>query len=90
MATADQSLALTAAITALTNAITGFAAPAAPATRTPIHNIFASNDAFDVSTKAGMEALSIVSKPLDQKWDGSTSTFPEFLVNLRLRAIKGK
>lgn len=91
MAAPDQTLALTNAITALTNAIATIGPPpAAAAARTPIHDIFASNDAFDLSTKAGMEALTAISKPLNQAWDGSTIGFPEFLVNLQLQFIKGK
>ena len=85
-----QAAALTAAIQALTNAVGTIVAPAAPAAHVPIRDIFASTNAFDVSTKAGMEALSSISKPLTEPWDGSTAIFPEFLVNLQLRANKGK
>ena len=31
-----------------------------------------------------------MSKPLPQTWDGNTASFPTFIINLRLRAIKAK
>ena len=79
MAAPDQTLVLTNAIATIAPI------PAAvAAAHTPIHDIFALNDAFDVSTKAGMEALTTISKPLNKKWDGTTGNFPKFLVNLQL------
>ena len=70
MATGAQIQALTDALTAFTTAI-GTLAPSAsggapaPAAHVPIHDLTTSADAFDLYTRAGLDALKEISKPLD-------------------------
>ena len=88
------SVTSAAQLTALTNAIQTLVAaigvlPTATATtRTPIHDLYSSTVAFDLSTRAGVEALKEMSAPLDTTWDGTVSDFPGFTIALRLRAIQ--
>ena len=96
MATGAQIEALTNALSAFTTAInnigsaggTGTGAAAA-STHVPIHDLYSSTDAFDLTTRAGLDAMKEISKPLDCVWDGSSSQFPAFIVALRLRADEG-
>ena len=71
---------LTAAITALVSSRT----PAIPVT-----DHYASNDPFDLTTRAGDRAFEDISKPLDTIWDGTAQTFPSFSSNLAQRANNG-
>ena len=83
---ADQ-LALTQAITALTNAIAFLQPPPQPAA---VYDPFASDVPFNLSTRLGSQAYSDISSPLDEVWDGSVNTFPSFMVALTIRAKEGK
>ena len=97
MATGAQIEALTQALTNFTTAIAALAPPAggggAPpppaAAHVPIHDLYLSPNAFDLSTRAGLDALKEISKPLDCIWDGTGQTFPAFLVAIKLRANEG-
>ena len=57
---------------------------------TPIHDLFASGQPLNLGGRLGMEAFHEISKALPQTWDGDTGSFPSFVINLRLRAIKSK
>ena len=61
-----------------------------PAPHQPVHDLFLSTQPFDLSSRSGMQAFEDVSKPLIDKWDGDVSTFPTFIINLKLRANKGR
>ena len=82
--------ALAAAIIALTNVLQTIRAPPAPIAPKPVFDPFDSNDPFDLSTRAGSTAYTTISAPLDEIWDGHVSTFPSFIVALRLRGEEGK
>ena len=56
----------------------------------PVHDLFSSMQPFDLSTRSGMQAFEDISKPLSDKWDGNISTFPTFIINLKLRSNKGR
>ena len=90
---AAQAITLTNAITALTAAITALPphppAPPPPAAHVPIVDIFDSNLPFDLSTRSGHDAMTHISKALDEICDGTVDKFPLFLIELRLRANEG-
>ena len=71
---------LMAAITALVSSRT----PAIPVT-----DHYASNDPFDLTTRAGDRAFEEISKPLDTLWDGTAQNFPSFISNIARRANYG-
>ena len=73
---------LTAAIALLVNAINAMPRAAPPPPR--VFDPFASSDAFDLSSRSGAAAYATVSAPLDDIWDGDTSTFPSFVLSLRI------
>jgi len=79
---------LTAAIALLVQAINGMPRAAAPPPQ--VFDPFASDAAFDLSTRSGSTAYATISAPLDEIWNGDTSTFPSFVVSLRIRAKEGK
>ena len=81
--TAQSNAALAAAIQALAAAVANINPPP-----TPIHDLFSSGNALNLSTRSGMEAYEKMAKPLSQIWDGTPSSFPTFVINLRLRANK--
>lgn len=62
------------------------AAPPPPRVFDPL----ASADAFDLSAHSGFLAYANISAMLDNIFDGDTSTFPSFVVSLRIRAKEGK
>lgn len=78
---------LAAAIALLVQAINGM--PRAPAPPPQVFDPFASSDAFDLSSRSGAAAYATASAPLDDIWDGDTSTFPSFVISLRIRAREG-
>ena len=49
----------------------------------PVTDHYASNDPFNLTTRAG------ISKPLDTLWDGTAQKFPSFSSNLARRANNG-
>lgn len=79
---------LAAAIALLVQAINGMPRAAAPPPQ--VFDPFASNAAFDLSSRSGSSAYATISAPLDDIWNGDTSTFPSFVVSLRIRAKEGK
>ena len=81
------NVALAAAITALTNAI----ALIRPPPPTPaVFDSFTADQPFNLNTRLGSQAYSDLAAPLDNVWNGEVSTFPTFIVDLTLRAKKGK
>ena len=80
-------VALTQAITALTNAISFLQPPPEPAA---VYDTFAPDVPFNLSTRLGSQAYSDISSPLDEVWDGSVNTFPSFIVALTIRAKESK
>jgi hypothetical protein len=79
----DQLAALTGVLTALQNQQNQ---PRAPMVQDP----FSSSDAFDLSSRAGESAFKQAGAPLDTIWDGTTATFPSFIVALRIRAAEAR
>lgn len=79
---------LAAAIGLLVTAIQGMPRAAPPPRQ--VFDPFASDDAFDLSSRSGSSAYATVSSPLDTVWNGDTATFPSFVVALRIRAKEGK
>ena len=62
-----------------------------PATApTKVHDLFATNDLFDLDTRFGSSAYTTISSPLDQLWGGAVESFPSFLFAVRIRAKQGK
>lgn len=80
--------ALANAMNALASAISAFQPSAT--TTPPVTNLYATNDAFDLSTRTGLNAFNAISQPLDEKWDGTTENFVSFLISLQVRAREGK
>ena len=87
MAAETNMLAMTAAITALTNMIATIRAPARPP---PVHDPVQSDVPFDLSTRAASQAYTELCSPLDDEWNGHVETFPSFIVSLQERAAEGK
>ena len=79
---------LAAAIALIVVAINGMPRAAPPPPR--VFDPFASTDPFDLSSRSGSMAYATISAPLDNIWNGDTSTFPSFVVSLRIRAKEGK
>ena len=75
------------AIQALVTAI-GLLRPPPP--RTSVFDPFAHDIPFDLATRSGSQAYNDASAPLDEEWNGDVSTFPSFVVALRLRASEAK
>ena len=71
---------LTAEITALVSSRTPLI---------PVTDHYASDDPFDLTTRAGNRAFEDISKPLDTIWDGTVQAFPYFSSNLARRANYG-
>ena len=89
MASPDQALQLTNAINALATAIAGFTAPPpapAAAAKPPVHHLFSSTAAFDLSTRSGENAFKQMCEPLSHRWDGSPNYFSLFIAALELRS----
>ena len=68
---------LAAAIALLVQAINDMPRAAAPSPK--VFDPFASNAAFDLSSRSGSSAYATISAPLDDIWNGDTSTFPSFV-----------
>ena len=83
------STALANALQALATAINAFPSNS-QANSAPVLDPFASNDPFDLSTRSGATAYEKVSSPLDVLWNGAVSSFPSFVVSLRIRAREAK
>ena len=81
--TQTNNAALANAIQALTTVIASMQAQSS----TPaIYDPFAHDQPFNVAARAGAQAYTDASAPLDTVWDGDISTFPSFVVALRIRA----
>jgi len=78
---------LAPAIELLFAAINGM--PKAAPTSAQVFDPFVSSNTFDLSSRSSAAAYASVSAPLDDIWDGDTSTFPSFVVSLRIRAREG-
>ena len=78
---------LAAAITALTNAIALIQAPARSA---PVFDPFIEDQLFNLASRAGDQAYTSISAALKDEdvWDGNVTTFPSFVVALRLAQKK--
>ena len=87
MAADTNMLAMTAAITALTNMIAMIRSPARPP---PVHNSVQSDVSFDVSTRVASQAYTEICSLLDDEWDRHVETLPSFIVFLQERAAEGK
>ena len=87
MADSVNMIAMTAAITALTNMIATIRAPARPP---PVHDPVQEDIPFDLSTRAASQAYTEICAPLKDEWDGHVETFPSFIVSLQDRAAEGK
>ena len=55
----------------------------------PVSDHYASNDPFDLTTRAGDHAFEDISELLDTIWDGTAQAFPSFSSNLTRRANDG-
>eukprot|EP00560_Eucampia_antarctica_P002046 CAMPEP_0197835454 /NCGR_PEP_ID=MMETSP1437-20131217/25797_1 /TAXON_ID=49252 ORGANISM="Eucampia antarctica, Strain CCMP1452" /NCGR_SAMPLE_ID=MMETSP1437 /ASSEMBLY_ACC=CAM_ASM_001096 /LENGTH=105 /DNA_ID=CAMNT_0043440903 /DNA_START=102 /DNA_END=419 /DNA_ORIENTATION=+ len=55
----------------------------------PIANLYESNDAFNLATRAGDRVFQDISKPLGDVWDSTTQNFPDLLSSLNNRASDG-
>ena len=81
---------LAQAITALTAVITNLQRQQQneqnAQTNTTIMDPFASNQPFDLGSRAGSTAYAMASAPLETPWDGKTSTFPPFVLALKIKA----
>ena len=71
----------------LTATITALASSRTPAI--PVTDHYASNDPFDLTTRAGDRAFEDISKPLDTIWDGTMQKFTSFSSNIARRANDG-
>ena len=76
--------------TALNNLATGITAVGGGGVHIPIHDLFGSNSAFDLTTRVGTEALQEARSPITPKWDGTVKEFPTFVVNIELCSITEK
>ena len=80
--------------TALSNSLAALATVVATLHPAAVNHIvydpLASNDPFDLSTRSGSSAYGKISSTLDTKLNGDVSTFPSFVVSLRIRAREGK
>jgi len=84
---AAQAQALTVAIQTLVTSIATIVplvAPRPPIGRVPIHDLYDSPDAFDLSTRAGADASNENSQLLKNLWDGTPKTFPAFFIQLKI------
>ena len=81
--------ALKAAITALKNVIAPIQTPAPSA---PVFDPFVEDQPFNLANCAGNQAYTNISAALNDKdmWNGNISSFPSFIVALRLRVEEGK
>ena len=87
MAADANMVAMTAAITALTNMIATIRAPARPP---PVHDPVQSDVPFDLLTRAASQAYAELCSPLDDEWNGHVKTFPSFIISLQERAAEVK
>ena len=78
----DQA-ALAAALTSLANAVYSLTPNQ---TRTVALDPFTGGNPFKLSTRSGSATYKLLSKPLDESWDGMVDTFPAFIISLSLRA----
>ena len=56
-----------------------------PAATTPLLDLHAAGTAYDLSTKAGLAAFDQAKAPLEHKYDGSNTSYPDFVNDLQLR-----
>ena len=64
-----------------------------PRAKSPPHRVFdpfSSTDPFNLSSCSGLSAYVTVFASIGHIWDRDTSTFPFFVVSLRIRAKEGK
>ena len=96
LANAQNNLATTLA--ALTTVLTNMhqqPPPAVPADPVPHQNVLhvdplASTQAINLNSRAGLEAYKRMSSALPVKWDGTTTSFPDFLVVLTSRSQEAR
>lgn len=79
-----QAFANIAATLQLLQAAIGGAQPAAA--HAPLYDLFDNGTPFDMNSRAGSSAMSIASAALSEKWDGSATKLPTFLLSLKQRA----
>ena len=77
-------------ITAFAGAVSAMTPPSNPHVRPIVLDPFTGGLHFDLSTQSGSAAYKLLSKPLDDPWNGTVDTLPTFIVAPRLRASKGK
>ena len=77
------------AITTLAGAVSAMTPPSNPPVRPIVLDPFTERYHFDLSTRSGSAACELLSKPLDDPWDGIVDTFPVFIIALRLHVSKG-
>ena len=58
--------------------LTHFSAPSVP-----VHDLFASNQPFNLAHQSGLAAYEQACAPLKSKWNGGPSDYPTFLIELR-------
>ena len=78
---------LAAAIAVMTTAVQAMAqANTAPSSPRPILDPHSPNTPYDLASRAGLNAFTQASAPLETKWDGTAERFPPFLLALRIQA----
>jgi len=87
MAVDANMIAMTAAITAITNMIATIRAPARPP---PVYDLVQGDVPLGLSTRSASQAYTEICAPLKNEWDGHVETFPSFIVSLQDRVAKGK
>ena len=89
-ATAQAFTDIAAALQLLQAAAAGARGPAAQnpqvAAHTPLLDLFDEATPFDMSSRAGSTAMTIASAALGEKWDGTVTKLPTFLLSLKQRA----
>ena len=77
----SDNAAIAAALTALATAVAALRPQAAIP---KVYDPFESNDPFDLSTRSGSSAYAQVSSQLDTVCSSDVSSFPSFVVSLRV------
>ena len=83
---ADQATALTAALTALANAIGTIPAAAAAPNPNNATNLHEGDTPYNIDSRSGLTALREAASPLETKFDGSTATLPNFIIGCQQMA----
>ena len=52
----------------------------------PVHDLYASPNAFNLAQRSGLTAYEKACEPLKVKWDGGSTGYPSFIIELRDRA----